>query len=236
MNCFEFRRKMLASPGERIREQEQHVRACAACERLAKEMESFEDSIHDAVLVAVPDGLAARVLLRHKVRQPAPFGVWALAASLVLALGLALQFHGGFYEEENQTAPAIARGEHHAAVAAISYVLDYEPQLLEENRTGDPEEMRQALGQLGLKLPADAIAVRYLGKCPVVPDGTGEHIVLRTAAGQATLILVPRRPVGSREVITHRDRTAIVSPARAGGYILISDSQKTIRHIEKMLM
>ena len=199
-------------------------------------MESFEDSIHDAVLVAVPDGLAARVLLRHKVRQPARFGVLALAASLVLAVGVALQFHGGFSEEENQTAPAVARGEHHAAVAAISYVLDYEPRLLEENRAGDPAEMRQALMQLGLRLPASGVTVRYLGKCPVVPDGTGEHIVLRTAHGQATLILAPSRPVASREVVTHRDRTAIISPARAGGYMLISDSQETIRSLEKMLM
>jgi hypothetical protein len=236
MNCFEFRRKMLASPGERIREQEQHVRACAACERLAKEMESFEDSIHDAVLVAVPDGLAARVLLRHKVRQPAPFGVWALAASLVLALGLALHFHGGFPGKGSEVAPAATHSEQRAARAAISYVLDYEPQLLEENRTGDPAEMRQALMQLGLRLPVSGVTVRYLGKCPVVPDGTGEHIVLKTAHGQATLILAPSRSFASREMISHRERTAIVSPVRDGGYILIADSPKTIRYLEKTLM
>jgi hypothetical protein len=236
MNCFEFRRKMLASPGERIREQKQHVRACAACERLAKEMESFEDSIHDAVLVAVPGGLAARVLLRHKVRQPAPFGVWALAASLVLALGLALHFHGGFPGKGSEVAPAATHSEQRAARAAISYVLDYEPQLLEENRAGDPREMRQTLVQLGLRLPANGVTIRYLGKCPVIPDGTGEHIVLKTALGQVTLILAPGRPFASREVVAYRDRTAIISPARNGGYILIAGSQETIRSLEKMMM
>lgn len=236
MNCFEFRRKILASPRERTREREQHVRACAACEDLANEVERFESAIHDAALVPVPDALAARVLLRHRIRQPAPFGVWALAASLVLTLGLALHFHGGFSGKDNQAAPAATRSEHQAAAAAISYVLDYEPQLLAENRAGDPGEMRQALVQLGLRLPADGVTVRYLGKCPVVPDGTGEHIVLKTALGQVTLILAPGRSFASREVVAYRDRTAIISPARAGGYILIADSQKTIRYIEKMLM
>lgn len=209
--------------------------ACAACAHLAKEMESFEASLHDAALVPVPDALAARVLLRHKIRPPAPFGVWALAASVVLAFGVALHVYRDFPAEDNQVAPAATRGEHHPAVAAISYVLDYEPQLLEENRVGDPAEMQQALMQLGLKLPAEGVTVRYLGKCPVIPDGTGEHIVLKTAFGQATLILAPSRSF-VREVVTHRDRTAIVSPARAGGYILIADSPKTIGYIEKRLM
>jgi hypothetical protein len=235
MNCFEFRRKMLASPRERIREQEQHVRACAACERLAKEMESFEAGLHDAVLVPVPDGLAARVLLRRS-HQPTPFGAWALAASLVLALGVALHFHGGFPGKGSEVAPAATHSEPQAARAAISYVLDYEPQLLEENRAGDPGELRQALLQLGLRLPANGVTIRYLGKCPVIPDGAGEHIVLKTALGQVTLILAPGRPFASREVIAYRDRTAIISPARNGGYILIAGSQETIRSLEKMLM
>lgn len=235
MNCFEFRRRILAIPAETTHERERHSRMCAACEHLAKEMERFEAGLHDAALVPVPDGLAARVLLR-RAHQPTPFGAWALAASLVLALGVALHFHGGFPGKGSEVAPAATHSEQQAARAAISYVLDYEPRLLEENRAGDPGEMRQALLQLGLRLPADGVTVRYLGKCPVVPDGTAEHIVLRTAHGQATLILAPRRPVASREVVTHRNRTAIISPARAGGYMLISDSQETIRSLEKMLM
>jgi hypothetical protein len=172
--------------------------------------------------------------LRHKVRQPTRvFGVWALAASLILAVGVALHLNRDLVEPESQVA---THSEQQVAVAAISYVLDYEPQLLEENRTGDPAEMRQALMQLGLRLPVSGVTVRYLGKCPVVPDGTGEHIVLKTAHGQATLILAPSRSFASREMISHRERTAIVSPVRDGGYILIADSPKTIRYLEKTLM
>jgi hypothetical protein len=234
MNCFEFRRKILASPRERTGEYEQHVRGCAGCGDLANEVERFEGALHDALLVPVPDALAARVLLRHKVRQPTRvFGVWALAASLILAVGVALHLNRDLVEPESQVA---THSEQQVAVAAISYVLDYEPQLLEENRTGDPAEMRQALMQLGLRLPVSGVTVRYLGKCPVVPDGTGEHIVLKTAHGQATLILAPSRSFASREMISHRERTAIVSPVRDGGYILIADSPKTIRYLEKTLM
>jgi len=238
MNCFELRRRTLANPRESTREHKRHARACSGCGALADELERFEGVLHDAALVPVPDALAARVLLRHGIRRPVPtfsLGLWALAASLVLAVGAAIHFNLESAGSE-RSVPLATRGEQRVAAAAISYVLDYEPQLLQENRAGDPTEMRHALMQLGLRLPDDGVTVRYLGKCPVIPDGTAEHIVLKTSLGQATLILAPSRSFASRESVTYRDRTAIVSPARAGGYILVSDSQKTIRSIEKMLM
>ena len=210
---------------------------CAACATLAREMENFEAKIHEAILVPVPDGLAARVLLRQQVkREGTRLRMWALAASVVLVLGLGLVFLREGTEPQDGVMTAAALGDNHPAVAAISYVLDHEPQLLKENRAGDPTVMREALMQLGLALPAKGITVRYLGKCPVPPGGTGEHVVLQTAFGHVTLILVPSQPFASRAVVAYRDRTAIASPARAGGYILVADSLNAIRQLEKMLM
>ncbi len=235
MNCFEFRRRILANPREKTREQEQHMSECAACANLAKEMESFEASIHDAVLVPVPEALAERVLLRHKIRSPGRLGVWALAASLIVALAVVIQLYHGAADDENRVVAAAALGDNHPAVAAISYVLDHEPQLLKEGLSGDPAVMRSALSRLGLTLPAGGITVRYLGKCPVV-GGTGEHVVLQTPFGHVTLILVPDQ-MFTRVVVADRYMTAVASATRTGGsYILVSDSLASVKRVEKMLM
>lgn len=233
MNCFEFRRLILANPREKTREQEQHMAQCASCVNLAKEMESFDAQIQEAALVPVPEALAERVLLRHQIRGPARYRAWALAASLVAAFGLGTYFYRDSGVDEN-VVTATALGERHPAVAAISYVLDHEPQLLRENVTGDTKVMGEALMHLGLKLPAGA-HVRYLGKCPV-PGGTGEHVVLETPYGHVTLILVPQQPFASRVVVADRNKTTVASPARAGGYILVADSLKRVRQVEKLLM
>lgn len=240
MTCFEFRRTALANPRERTRTQEQHMAQCAKCAALAREVEDFDARIHDAVLVPVPEALADRVLLRHKVREPARFGgfgfgVWALAASLVIALGAVIQLYRADSGDGERVATSAAVGEGHAAIAAISYVLDHEPQLLKENVSGDPAVMRSALMRLGMKLPAKGTTVRYLGKCPV-PSGEGEHLVLQTPFGQVTLILVPEQSLGPRVVVAYRDRTAAVSPLRSGSYIVVADSLRAVKQLEQMLM
>ena len=114
-------------------------------------------------------------------------------------------------------------------------MLDHEPRLLRENVSGDPAVMKSALERLGLNLPAQGTTVRYLGKCPV-PSGEGEHLVLQTPFGQVTLILVPEQSLGPRVVVTYRDRTAVLSPVQSGSYIVVTDSLKNVKQIEKMLM
>ena len=213
---------------------------CAKCAALAREVEDFDARIHDAAMVPVPEALADRVLLRRKVRVPAwfggfGFGVWALAASLIIALVAVIQLYRADIGDGERIATTAAVGEGHAAIAAISYVLDHEPRLLRENVSGDPAVMKSALERLGLNLPAQGTTVRYLGKCPV-PNGEGEHLVLQTPFGQVTLILVPEQSLGPRVVVTYRDRTAVLSPVQSGSYIVVTDSLKNVKQIEKMLM
>ena len=169
------------------------------------------------------------------MRAPA-LRAWALAASLVAAVGTGAYFyHRSTGLEEEQVLAAVSLSATHPAVAAITYVVDHEQRLLKEGRSGDPAAMRSALERLGLKLPADGVTVRYLGKCPV-PDGTGEHVVLQTALGRVTLILVPDHPLGPRVIVADRQMTALAKPARSGGYILVADSLDHVKQIEKILM
>lgn len=234
MTCFEFRRLLLADPRKRTAEQDEHVAECAHCAQAAADALAVDLRRAETVFVPVPDALTDRVLLQYK-GPAARYRIWAMAATLLVGVVLGAQLYRTYDTATDDVATAAALPRDNPAVAAISFVLDHEPRLLKENRSGDPQVMLAAFQRLGLKQPADGTTVRYLGKCPV-PGGSGDHIVLTTPYGAVTLILVPDYPVGSRVMVADRQMTAVANPVRGGGYIVVADSPQTIRQIERMLM
>lgn len=235
MNCFEFRRLILADPRRRTEERQAHLARCGRCAALAAEVEGVETALHDAAAVPVPEGLAERVLLRRTMSRSARAGMWALAASVIVAVGVGAYFYAGpGVQGEDQVVAAAVLGERHPAVAAINYVVDHESRLLRETPVLDTAVVRQALAHLGLKLPK-TVAMRYLGKCPV-PGGIGEHVVLETEFGHVTLILVPNQPIAPRVIVADRKLTALAAPVRTGGYILVTDSIDKVKQAERLLL
>ena len=234
MNCFEFRKLLLTNPRVRTPGQDRHLAECAACANLAREVGDFEARVHDAMRVPVPEGLADRVLLRRKIGAPA-VRAWALAASLVAALGVGTYFYRASPDEGERVLTAAALGATNPAVMAIAHVLEDEPWMLKENRGVDPAAMRAAFTRLGLNAPAGGTTVLYFDKCPMT-GGIGEHVVMQAPFGRVTVILIPGQPFASRVVVADRDKTAIAAPHGAGGYILIADSLGDVRQTEKLLM
>jgi uncharacterized protein DUF3379 len=234
MTCFEFRRLLLARPRELTPLQQGHAADCTSCAKAAEEAAALDMQRAQSVLVPPPEVLAEKILLRQKMGPRAHYGLWAMAATLVIGIGLGIQIYRSYDTPHENVNTATAVGTNHPAVAAISFVLDHEPRLLQENRSGDPNVMRTSFQRLGLKLPEEGVSVRYLGKCPV-PGGTGDHVVLQTPYGQVTLILVPDYPVGSRVLVADRNMTALATPVQKGGYIVIAQSPQVIREIERML-
>jgi len=235
MNCLEFRRLVLIRPRQITAEQQAHLERCARCAEFAQSVAHDEAAIEQAMLVPVPEGLAERVLLRHRIRGPNRWSTLALAASLLVAVGVAFYFHEA-PRQGDEIVSAQRSGVNQRAVAAISYVLDREPQLLTENRAGDPKVMHAALSKLGLSLPANIGSVRYLGKSVLSDGATGEHIVLQTPYGHVTLILMPEDFLASRLVVSDRNLQALAAPRRDGCYLLIADSAQTLERVEAMLL
>ena len=244
MNCLEFRRWVLTAPRRITAGQQAHLECCARCAEFAQSVAHDEAAIEQAMLVPVPEGLAERVLLRHGIRGPSRWSTLALTASLPFALAASLLVAVGvaFYSHEaprqsDEIVSAQLPGANQHAVAAISYVLDHEPRLLKENRARDPQVMRAALSELGLSLPANLGSVRYLGN-GVLPDGSrGEHIVLQTPYGHVTLILMPDHQFfASRVTVSDRNLQALAASRRGGCYVLVADSAQTLKRVEEMLL
>jgi hypothetical protein len=231
MNCFEARRRLLASPRHRAADLEAHLAECAQCSRLTSQLANHDQDIAEAALVPVPDALAHRVL---RARRPQPMRRYAIAALIVVAsslLGLALP---PMWDAWTQAPSVQALGPTHPAIAAISFVVEQQPALLEEGRAGDPAIMAEGLKRLGLSMKA-GVTVDYVGKC-YMPETDCDHIVLNTPDGQVSVILVPDYPVSGRVIVADRRMTALLSPAGTGGYIVVAQSPKVARRTEKLFV
>jgi hypothetical protein len=221
MNCLEFRRLKLADPRRPPEEARSHANDCPACLAFARSVDQSEAALERTLAVAVPEGLADRILLRQGGRRRASRWAYALAASFVLAVA------AGVFVATRETDSA-----NHARIA-IEHVLE-EPQSLTTFYNADPERLSAIVREFGGTLREPLGRVRYIKLCPV-EQGSGWHIVFETPQGLATLILVPDRPIGAAATASLGRFTARVEPVRGGYYALVTDSARSTSEVSKLL-
>lgn len=219
MNCLEFRRVALAEPRRLEAEAARHAEQCDACKEFLVRALEDEARLARALRVRAPQGLRARLLDRTAAARRSR-GILALAASLLAAVAIALVL-------------AWPRNDP-LALAGIDFVVFEEAQAILEAKPADPGELRQVAAQLGVALPAQLGELRYIGPCPF-QGSTGQHAVVKTAFGKATLMLLPDRPLASRAVASAHGLEAVVVPAAGGSVAIISGSSRSLEHIEMLL-
>lgn len=218
MNCLDFRRACMA--GDKLPlTADQHASECAACRTFADRLQIFDANLGAALAVPVPDGLADRVLFQHrnKSRAQRPFMKMALAASVLLAVG---------YLSQPIWVPQLS-----PANALFAHVMIEEPVERFMHRVGSQAELQASLASAGLQGVASLADISYFGTCPV-PGGMGYHMKLKTAMGDATLLLMPHQPLSSKIVASRLGMHAVLSPAKVGGYALIGSSAQQVSAID----
>jgi Protein of unknown function (DUF3379) len=231
MNCLQSRRLLLASPREQSAEHEKHISACEGCARLDQRLGDLERSIENAALVPVPEALTHRILLRR--RNPA---VWRYAAAAVVAI---LSIGIGLVAADVVEAPGFPRtvevvGPTHPAVIAIAEVV-YERDTPDYDARNDVQ-MDYGLRRLGLSLKPGAAVALHVGACHIEGTNECELIVLRTPEAHANVMLLPDYPLTDRVLVTDRHMVALVSPVARGGYIVVADSAKAARSVDKLFV
>lgn len=186
-NCIDFRREKLADPRRLTEAAEEHLIACPACQAFSRRVNVGERMLQQTVAIDVPDGLAERVLVGGRARTRSPFTLWALAASMVLSVGLGVQYWHAAPDRE------------HVALA-VEHVI-HEPEALMSTRLIEPQRVAQVLESFGAEVKVPLAAVRYVKLCPV-PGGTGWHIVFDTPDGPATVLLMPQKDSRVRTLTT----------------------------------
>lgn len=227
MNCLDTRRMLLSSPREQTAQMRAHIDTCATCRSLAAELRELNREIEEAALITVPDALTHRILLRNRRRSAWQYIAAAAGVMAFVFSGLVLF---DVFEAHLPISTVEVVGPSHSAVAAISLVAADKMELL---RAGDNAEMVLRLKQLGLALNANDVHAYYAGKCQMA-SAECDLIILDTPESRATVVLMPRDVLAKRVLVSDRQMTALATPAKAGSYIVVADSPKVAKRMQRL--
>jgi hypothetical protein len=218
MNCLEFRRHILADPRQPGAEERAHAAECPACTDFLDKQRDFDARLFDAMQVAPPDGLADRILVAHGLRQRR--WIWPVAASLVLTGALVALW------------PRLGADE--LGREAIAHV-SHEPQAFTASYSVPDDALATMLSAQGMDLVRAVGRVTYSTLCPV-GSHIARHIVVRTADGPVTLLLMPDdRKARDRSVTQADGMAALTIPAARGSIAIVAGSLEQALAMERSL-
>lgn len=218
MNCLDFRRQILADPRQPGAAERAHAAGCAACADYLEKQRDLDASLFEAMQVPPPDGLAERILVARGLRSRR--WMWPIAASVVLTGALVALWPG--------------RGGDALGREAIAHVA-HEPQAFTASHAVPDEALATLLSAQGMNLARAVGRVTYSTLCPMA-DQMARHIVVRTAAGPVTLLLMPDDPKArDRSVTQAGGMAALTLPAARGSIAIVAASLEQALAMERSL-
>ena len=222
MNCIDFRREALAQPLRLAAAAGEHAAGCDSCGPFLERLREMDAELHQAMSVPVPDGLADRVLVSQGIRGRRRPWLWAIAAGVVLAFLVALLAR-----------PLITGRE--LAGEALAHVA-HEPQSFKLVSSHAPDLLPKELAQQGVRLARTVGEVTYATLCPMEAV-KARHLVVRTAEGPVTLLLLPDDPVRrSRTLVERGGMTAISLPTARGSIAIVAPTRAQALALEGSLV
>jgi len=218
MKCLDFQRALNADPRHLSHEARQHAEQCADCARRMVKQLNFDAGLMAVLQVSTQDGMEDRILLATRFSEKKRMTLYAVAASIVLAVVITLGM------------PFV--GDKHEIDMAIEHVLA-EPEHLAETNTVTPAQLNAILARVGAHTDT-MLPVSYANVCDL-PNGKGGHIVLNTPHGRVTLMLMPSGKSGAVERKEINGVIAEMYAARRGNYSLIAGNDAALTEAKSML-
>ena len=207
MNCLEFRRAVGAEPAARSVEIDEHLRTCAACAEFADQVRVLDRRLFEALSIAVPARNRRSPILAQLF---APQRRWALAASVLLAVGVAF-------------AAWLAFPRSSLADDVINHAR-HEPQAWSaEGAAVSAEELARILRAAGLTRTLDIGHVAYARSCwfrgHFVP-----HLVVMDESGPIMLMLLPQESVSEELRFSEDGYSGVILPAARGSVAVLAQT------------
>jgi len=218
MKCLQFQSELNADPRHLSYLARKHAEECPDCARRLVKQLNLEASMVDSLQVAIPDGLDDRILLNTRFSHKKYQTLYAVAATVLLSVVIALAMPFINTQAELDM--------------AIEHVLA-EPKHLIETKKVSAEQVNKLLARVGAHSET-MLPVSYAGTCDL-PNGKGGHIVLNTNHGRVTLMLMPD---GKSGVVEHKERNGVIAEmyaARNGNYSLIASSSAALKEAKSLL-
>ena len=221
MDDLEFRRRCVANPFDRdevflrkTRESPEHAQFVERQARFDRQLKAI------MIDVAVPEGLEARIKLRHSLQQRQfASRFWkrscALAAGLIIAAGVVILL-------------ILPRdGLQDAVLAHVYHELHH---LIEQNSVTDAR-LQSVLSTAGGRLAREFDRVNYAGTCQI-RHREGVHLVLKGRVGPVTVLLMPGEHIARRDVIEDARFKGIIVPTPNGSMAILGESGEPLQDIE----
>jgi Protein of unknown function (DUF3379) len=211
MNCEEARLLIGADPRAQLPELEAHVRECPGCTHFREEMRSLDGYLRRAMERPPPPVAGARPR-----RSPAPWRQWALAASVVLAT---LALIGVWLLRPSET---LAR-------EVVAHV-EREPESWIVAQHATAPEIDKALRSAGVELMVTSDQITYAHSCwfrgHYVP-----HLVLQTAQGPATVMILRHEHVRARHPFHEDGFTGVIVPDGQGSLAVLTRGEGDVEKL-----
>jgi Protein of unknown function (DUF3379) len=201
MSCDDARLRIGADPETLTHELEEHLRGCAGCSELRAEMLRFNAALRRAF--EEPPQMRAAAARRA---PPPRWQQWALAASVVLVTLAAVSVW-------------LLRPSDTLASEVVAHVKG-EPQSWLATHNVSAGAIDHALRSSGIGLDVDSDKIVYAQSCwfrgHYVP-----HLVLQTAHGPATVLLLRHEHVTARDDFHESGMSGVIVPAGDGSIAVL---------------
>jgi hypothetical protein len=214
MTCDDARLLIGADPAASTPALEEHVRGCAACAQLRREMQALDSDILRA-LQQPPE------MARSSPSRQAPgWRRWALAASAVLATFAVFSLW-------------LLRPSDTLAHDVVQHVQG-EPDSWLATQAVSADELNHALHGAGVALHITSDKIVYAQSCwfhgHYVP-----HLVVETARGPATLMILRHEQVSGRRSFHEAGMSGVIVPVEHGSIAVVERGGDNLREVAGQL-
>jgi hypothetical protein len=199
VSCEQARLQIGADPAGDAAELEHHLQDCPACRQFREEMRALDANIRRA-LERPPESVSTP-------RFTASWRPWALAASVLLAMLAVFSLW-------------LLRPSDTLARDVVAHVQE-EPDSWLARQHVDAQSIDETLRGAGVKLDITSDRITYAQSCwfrgHYVP-----HLVLQTAQGPATVLILRNQGVSGRRPFHEGDMSGVIVPAQQGSIAVLT--------------
>ncbi|HEX5339531.1 MAG TPA: DUF3379 family protein [Gammaproteobacteria bacterium] len=229
-HCLEVRRVLGAEPQRRDSTLLAHCKACVACAAFMRDMLTLDQRLGRALAIPVPEGLEARIVLDASLkhtRHPRPVTWLALAASLVLAVGIGA---GAWWNTAHTEMPlTTAVVEHIRNPMEADAIVPGRPLITKVSL------VRRVLDKVGVQVEGGMDDVTYAQVCPF-RGRLVAHLVVRGRNGPITVLLLPHIHVDKPEPINEQGFRGVIEPAGDGSIAIVSNNNSPMQPMAQALI
>ncbi len=220
MNCLEFRRLCNTDLGHQDGDFLRHGRECPQCATLVMATKRFNRVLRGALNVEVPEELVPRVVLKQSFFQARRRRSYAMAASILLAIGIA----GGLFMMPWGTPLD------QVVVAHIKTESAY----LQEKREISDDQLTRLFRAFGGELRGNIGKANYADTCKI-RNKRGAHLVLAGRKGPVTVLLMPNESVSGRVPVHSSIFDGVIIPVGVGSMAIVGARGESLDEVEMRL-